>query len=138
GIAVRVLKYSDFVAVCGTHVAVAVGEDRYAMHGKRILFDGHDVSRDPARAWVSPSCSTGGRLVAAASRNTVPPTIGNEHRAIWQLLPQRRQLTHPPKGHSDEDPHLLPDGSIVFVRTRSVSKPLELYGIGTVELLRDG
>src|SRR5207253_4530898 len=73
-------------------------------------------------AWVSPSCSTGGRLVAAASRNTVPPTIGNEHRAIWQLLPQRRQLTHPPKGHSDEDPHLLPDGSIVRSEERRVGK----------------
>jgi hypothetical protein len=47
-------------------------------------------------------------------------------------------VTHPPAGRSDEDPHLLPDGSIVFVRTRSVSKPLELFGVGTVELLRNG
>ena len=137
-IAGSVLRYRDYVTVCGTHLAVAVGSDRYAMHGKRILFDRRDVSRDRSRSWVSPSCTANGTLVAAASRDTTPARIGAEHRAIWQLLPKRRQLTHPPRGRTDEDPHLLPDGSIVFVRTRSVSKPLELYGIGTVELLRNG
>jgi hypothetical protein len=132
------LMYPDYVAVCGRHFAVAVGSDRYAMHGKRIVFDGRDVSGDLSRSWVSPSCTADGRLVAAASANTVPSRIGNEHRAIWQLLPMRRQLTHPPKGRSDEDPHLLADGVVVFVRTRSVSKPRDLYGVGTIEVLRDG
>jgi hypothetical protein len=135
---VKTLVYPDYVAVCGSHLALVVGRDRYAMHGKRILFDGRDASRDRSRSWVSPSCTSDGRLVASASRNLVPRRIGNEHRAIWQLLPTRRQLTHPPKGRTDEDPHLLPDGSVVFVRTRSVSKPLELFGVGTVELLRGG
>ena len=134
----RTLAYPDFVSVCGRHVALAAGGDRYAMHGKRILFDGRDVSRDPSRSWVSPSCTADGTLIAAASRNTTPSRIGNEHRAIWQLLPRRRRLTHPPRDRSDEDPHLLPDGSVVFVRTRTVSKPFELYGVGTVEFLRNG
>jgi hypothetical protein len=115
------LMYPDYVAVCGSHLAVAAGGDRYAMHGKRILFDGRDVSRDATHSWVSPSCTAGGRLVAAASANAVPARIGAEHRAIWQLLPARRQLTHPPAGWTDEDPHLLADGAVFFVRTRETS-----------------
>jgi hypothetical protein len=123
------LMYDDYVSVCGSHLAVAAGGDRFAMHGKRILFDGRDVSRDPSRSWVSPSCAADGRLVAAASVDTIPSRLGREHRAIWQLLPSRKKLTHPPAGSTDEFPRLLPDGSIVFVRT---------HGVGTIELLRDG
>jgi len=125
------LPHPDYVTVCGSHIAVAAGHDRYAMHGKRILFDGRDVSRDPSRSWVSPSCSPDGApLVAAASRNTTPPRIGNEHRSIWQLLPVRKRLTSPPAGFTDEFPRLLEDGSVLFVRTKR--------GRGTVELLRRG
>jgi hypothetical protein len=124
------LVYPDYVSVCGSHVAVAAGHDRYAMHGKRILFDGRDVSRDPSRSWVSPSCN-GRTLVAAASVNATPPRIGREHRSIWQLLPARRRLTTPAAGYTDEFPRLLRDGSVLFVRTRS-------HGHGTVELLRRG
>ena len=127
------------MTVCGSHLAVAAGRDRYAMDAKRIVLDGRDVSRDPSRSWVSPSCSADGKtLVAAASANTVPHRIGREHRAIWQLLPARRQLTHPPAGATDELPRVLSDGSILFVRTHTVSKPTELYGVGTVEVLRGG
>jgi hypothetical protein len=124
------LAYPDYVSVCGSRLAVAAGHDRYAMHGKRILLDGRDVSRDPSRSWVSPSCN-GRTLVAAASANTTPPRIGREHRSIWRLLPARRRLTTPPAGLSDEFPRLLRDGSVLFVRTGS-------GGRGTVELLRDG
>src|SRR5918912_150461 len=133
------LPHPDYVSVCGGHLAVAAGHDRYAMHGKRILFDGRDVSRDPSRSWVSPSCSPNGKtLVAAASVNTTPPRIGREHRSIWQLLPTRRRLNRPPAGFTDEFPRLLPDGSVLFLRTRTHSTPTQLYGVGTVELLRDG
>ncbi len=120
----RTLVFPDYVVVCGAHLALAAGGDRYAMHGKRILFDGRDFSRDPSRSWVSPSCSEDGRLVAAASRNTVPPTIGNEHRSIWQLRPTRKQLTRPPAGWTDENPHVLADSSILFVRTHQTSRKL--------------
>jgi hypothetical protein len=132
------LMYRDYVSVCGNSLAVAAGGDRYAMHGKRILFNGTDVSRDPTRSWVSPSCAQDGTVVAAASRNTTPTRIGREHRAIWQLLPTRRQLTHPPAGMTDEYPQIMPDTSVLFIRTRTVSKPLALYGVGTIELLGGG
>jgi hypothetical protein len=126
------LAYPDYVSVCGSHLAVAAGHDRYAMHGKRILLDGRDVSRDSSRSWVSPACSSDGTtLVATASANTTPPRIGHEHRSIWQLLPTRRRLTTPPAGLSDELPRLLRDGSVLFMRTGN-------GGRGTVELLRGG
>jgi len=136
------LMYPDYVAVCGAHVAFAAGRDRYAMHGKRIVFDGRDLSRDPSRSWVSPSCNAAGRLVAAASANLVPRTIGREHRSIWQLLPTRRRLTQPPAGWTDEDPHVLADGSVVFVRTRWTSSKVDgtwrSTQRGDVELLANG
>ena len=112
------LMYPDYVAVCGSHVAFAEGRDRYSTDGKTLVFDGVDVSRDTRRSWTEPSCTPAGRLVAAASRNIVPPRTNETHRAIWQLLPTRRQLTRPPWGWSDESPHLLGDGSLLFVRSR--------------------
>jgi hypothetical protein len=128
------LMYPDYVTVCGNHLAVAAGGDRYSTYGKHILFDNRDVSRDRSRSWVSPSCRPDGRLVAAAGRSTRPRRFGREARAVWQLLPGRRQLTHPPAGWTDEAPHLLPDGSVLFVRTRQTPRTTH----GRIELLRRG
>jgi hypothetical protein len=116
------LVFRDYVVRCGTHLTVVAGGDRYATHGKRILFDGRNVSDDTARSWVSPSCTANGRLVAAAGRNWEESRFGSEHRAIWELLPTRRQLTRPPSGWTDESPHLLKDGSVLFVRTRQTAR----------------
>jgi hypothetical protein len=117
------LMYPDYVVRCGAGLALADGGDRYSTHGKRIVLDGRDLSRDPARSWVSPACSAAGRtLVAAAGHNWVEDRFGHEHRAIWQLLPKRRQLTHPPAGFTDESPTVLADGSILFVRTSQSSR----------------
>jgi hypothetical protein len=58
----------------------------------------------------------------AAGRNWEENRFGVEHRAIWQLLPTRRQLTRPPSGWTDESPHLLKDGSVLFVRTRQTAR----------------
>jgi hypothetical protein len=136
------LMYRDYADVCGSHFAVAAGGDRYAMHGKRVLFDGHDVSRDPSRSWVSPSCLPNGTLMAAASKNAVPNRIGREARSIWRLLPTRRELTRPPAGWTDETPRLLPDGSVLFVRTRQTSRKVDGEWMtttrGRIELLSRG
>jgi hypothetical protein len=115
------LRYADYTAVCGTHVTFVQGIDRESTDNKKIVMDGRDVSRDPRHSWATPACSPTGRLVAAASRND-PNAFREPHRSIWQLLPQRRQLTRPPWGWSDEDPQLLTDGSLLFVRTRLTSK----------------
>jgi hypothetical protein len=131
------LPYADFVATCAAGVVLSAGTDRYTMHGKRLLLNGSDLSRDPTRSWVEPDCR-GSTIVAAASRNTVPDRIGDEHRAIWELAPGRRQLTDPPAGASDDSPRILSDGSIVFVRTRRLATRLNLYGRGELMLLRDG
>lgn len=116
------LVFPDFIVRCGRHLAVVAGGDRYATHGKRILFDGRDVSDDSTRSWVSPSCTANGKLVAAAGRNWEESHFGAEHRAIWRLLPTRRQLTHAPSGWTDESPRLLSDGSLLFIRTRETAR----------------
>ena len=112
------LMYPDYTAVCGTHLAFVSGGDRYSTAGKSIVFDGRDVSHDPRLSWVSPACSSDGRLVAAASTNTHLLNLTETHRAIWQLLPTRKQLTRPPWGWSDEDPRLVGNGEVLFVRSR--------------------
>lgn len=116
------LMYHDYVVPCGTALAYTAGGDRYATHGKRIVLAGRDVSRDPSRSWVSPACSASGSLlVAAAGRNWYENRFGREHRAIWELQPSRRQLTHPAVGWTDESPQVLADNSILFVRSRQTS-----------------
>jgi hypothetical protein len=116
------LMYPDYVVRCGRSLALADGGDRYATHGKRLLLGGRDVSHDRSRSWVSPSCSRDGAvLVAAVGRNWEEDRFGHEARAIWELRPVRKQLTHPPRGWTDEAPHVLADGSILFVRTRQTT-----------------
>jgi hypothetical protein len=136
------LAFPDFIVRCGRHLAVAAGGDRYTTHGKRILFDGHDVSDDATRSWVSPSCSANGELVAAAGRNWEENHFGAEHRAIWRLLPTRRQLTHAPSGWTDESPQLLRDGSLLFIRTRETAQKVNGEWIttsrGLIEHLSSG
>jgi hypothetical protein len=120
------LVFPDYVSVCGSHLALAAGRDRYTTHGKSIVLDGRDVSRDAALSWVSPSCSASGLLVAAAGRNWYEPRIGQEHRSIWELAPRRVRLTSPPAGWTDESPRALPGsgGGVLFVRTRETSTKL--------------
>jgi len=121
-----VLMYRDFLARCGSKLAVAAGGDRYATHGKRIVLAGRDLSRDPSRSWVSPACNTSGALlVAAAGRNWEEDRFGHEHRSLWQLLPVRRRLTHPPPGWTDESPQVLADNSILFVRMKQSSREVK-------------
>ena len=114
----KTLVFADFVHVCGAYLVYAKGVDRYTTRGKSIVYDGRDVSHDTTLSWVSPSCGDG-EVVASAGRNYAEPRIGSgELRSIWELVPARKRLTHPPTGWTDEDPTVLPDGSVVFVRTR--------------------
>ncbi|HEY1366210.1 MAG TPA: hypothetical protein VGF23_03815 [Gaiellaceae bacterium] len=133
------LMFPDFVVPCGSGLAVADGGDRYSTHGKTIVAGGRDVSRDTTRSWVSPSCSAdGSTVVAAAGPNVEEMRFGQEHRAIWRLLPTRKQLTRPPAGWTDESPRVLPDGSVLFVRTRQTSTPRKVTTHATLELLAAG
>lgn len=116
------LMYRDWLAACGDHVAFVSGVDRESTDDKKLVFDGRDVSGGARLSWATPSCTAGGRLVAAASRNLIPPLTYETHRAIWQVLPVRRQLTRPPWGWSDEDPRVLANGDVLFVRTRARSR----------------
>jgi len=112
------LMYADYTAACGTHIAFSEGNDRYSTDGKSLVWDGRIVAGDAHWSWVEPACTAGGRLLAARSRDIVPRLTGETHRSIWQVLPTRRQLTRPPWGWSDEDPRILPNGDVLFVRSR--------------------
>jgi hypothetical protein len=135
------LIYKDFVHVCGSHLVFAQGHRRETTKDKSIVYDGHDVSHDTALSWVSPSCN-GSMVVAAAGRNWWEPgKIGSgELRSIWELVPRRERLTRPPRGWTDEFPTVLPDGSVLFVRTRqtwakeltTLHASLDLWREGTV------
>lgn len=137
----RTLVFPDFVSVCGAHLVFAQGGDRYTTRGKSIVLDGRDISNDPTKSWVSPSCN-GDVVVAAAGRSWWETRIGKgELRSIWQLTPMKERLTHPPAGWTDEFPRVLNDGSVLFVRTHQTigtgtvteQAGLELYAHGTVE-----
>lgn len=117
------LMYRDYLTHCGSQLAFAGGGDRYATRGKRIVLAGRNLSHDASRSWVSPACGAAGNLlVAAAGRNWEEDRFGHEHRAIWELRPVRRQLTHPPAGWTDESPQVLADNSILFVRMKQSSR----------------
>lgn len=137
------LVFPDYVALCGSRLAYAAGHDRYTTARKRIVLDGRNVSRDASLSWVSPACNADGLLVAAAGRNWDERLIGRgENRSIWELAPARRRLTAPPAGWTDESPRVLPDGSILFVRTRetAVKQPQNwrVTDHGRIELIRGG
>jgi hypothetical protein len=132
------LMYADYTAACGTHVAFTQGGDRYSTDGKSLVFDGETVAKDKRWSWSEPACTAGGRLVAARSLNIVPRLTNETHRSLWQLLPTRKQLTSPPWGWSDEDPRLLPDGDLLFVRTRFHGGKSNDTQVGRVMLLRKG
>jgi hypothetical protein len=136
------LVFPDYVVRCGRHLAIVAGGDRFTTHKKRIVFDGRDISRDYRRSWVSPSCSATGVLIAAGGRNWEENRFGAEHRAIWQLLPARKQLTRPPAGWTDENPTLLRDGSILFVRTHQSAQKKDGEWLttsrGKIEVLKQG
>jgi hypothetical protein len=134
----QTLVFSDFVSVCGSHLVFAQGRDRYTTRGKSIEYDGRDVSQDTTRSWVSPSCN-GTTVVAAAGRSWWERRIGRgELRSIWELVPQRRQLTHPPAGWTDEYPRVLADGSVLFVRTHQTVGDGTTTEHASLDLLANG
>jgi hypothetical protein len=134
----QTLVFSDFVSVCGSHLVFAQGRDRYTTRGKSIVYDGRNVSRDPTRSWVSPSCN-GNIVVASAGRSWWERRIGKgELRSLWELLPERKRLTHPPAGWTDEFPRVLPDGSVLFVRTRQTVGEGTSTEHASLDLLKDG
>jgi hypothetical protein len=124
----RTLHYDEFVTVCGRRLAVVSGFDRVTTRGKRLvvaappLWRTTDLSRDPARSWVSPACSPNGSAVAvSAGRNSTGPRFGLERRSIWVVSLDgrtRRRVTAPPPGRSDEVPGWSADGrALFFVRS---------------------
>jgi hypothetical protein len=53
-------------------------------------------------------------------------------------MPQRRQLTHPPAGWTDEYPRVLADGSVLFVRTHQTVGDGTTTEHASLDLLANG
>jgi Tol biopolymer transport system component len=122
------LLHFDYLTWCGGRLVVASGGNRYSTTGKTILtasapdWKTADLSNDPTRSWVSPACSPDGLWVAAAAGpNKMEELFGQEDRGIWLLAAdgsQRRPLTSPPAGFTDEYPRWSRDGNwLLFVRS---------------------
>jgi dipeptidyl aminopeptidase/acylaminoacyl peptidase len=139
------LSYDEFFARCARGVAVAAGGDRFTTRAKRLVlvgppgWRGREISRDPARSWVSPACSPDGRsLAASAGRSWVETRFGLERRSIWSLSADghtRRRLTEPPRGRSDELPRWSDDGRTLFF-VRSGPTTLQAAAPGSLFVVR--
>jgi Tol biopolymer transport system component len=124
------LLYRDYVADCGSRLVIAAGGWRETTNHK------HLVAAEPPRwrtrrltgqkrSWVSPSCPSTGRFVAASAGPGTGKTFtrfGTEHRSIWVLRMRgghRQRLTFAADSNTtDESPRVSRDGRIIlFVRT---------------------
>jgi hypothetical protein len=141
----RMLHYDDFLTWCGQALIAAAGSSRETNLGSALVRSGpprwreRTLRRARRLSWVSPSCSPGGRrLAAAAGPSSGRSVFGSEHRSIWLLRPGGaviRRLTLPPApGLSDEAPRFSRDGRwIMFVRSHVLSGDASR---DTVELVR--
>ena len=132
--ALVMLPQPGFFAPCGKAIVVVAGGDRDTTTNKRLVvvrfdpasgvFRARGVSRDPSRAWVSPSCSPDRtEIAAAAGPDRADASLVHPGRAVWLLSLDgraKRQLTHPPRGWSDESPLWAANGkAVLFTRTRA-------------------
>ena len=126
------LVSGDHLEPCGQRLLVIAGADRRTAHGKSLLsfvagntgevWKHVELSRDATRSWVSPACSPDRRRVAvSAGPDRTDAAFGRESRAVWVLSTdgrERRRLTTPPPGSTDETPIWSADGrAVLFVRT---------------------
>jgi Tol biopolymer transport system component len=127
------LPQPGFFVPCGKAIVIVAGGDRNTQTNKRLvvarfdpaydLFRVRGLSRDPSRAWVSPSCSPDrSQVAAAAGPDQHGASLVHAKRAIWLLSLDgrtKRQLTQPPHGWSDESPLWAANGkAVLFTRTR--------------------
>ena len=121
------LPLPGFIAACGAQAAIVAGGDRNTQTNKRIIrYDGTRVApvvSGGGQAWLEPACSANGQALAVAAGPDRPaPGLIQPQRSIWLVTfdgREKRQLTHSPKGWSDEAPAWTRDGkTVVFVRER--------------------
>jgi hypothetical protein len=134
------LAYPDYLTWCGGRLVWVAGNDRVAIHGKRLLqaappdWQPRLLWADPARSVASPACAPDGRSVAVlAQRSSNDANFFHTRWRLWRvgLDGSRRLLDVPPRASADEQPVWSPDGrSIAFVRER--------YGHGSLWVWQAG
>jgi hypothetical protein len=139
------LVYRDFLSWCGDRLVVAAGGFRDVRSGKRLIeasapdWRATDLSRDPSRDWIWPSCSPDGRWVATAAGVPPPPQelFGREMREIW-LLSSDGSRRHPLLGSSNAYANDVAfwsrDGrSLLFVHRRFGATPQAFLFFATID-----
>ncbi len=124
-----VLPNRDFVAPCGTQIALSVGAGLSVSAGKQIVLTGppgwsfHDLTDDFSRSWFWPACSPDGRWLAVTdSFNQKESANQAIPRALWLLASNgssRRLLVPGSRTESPEFPRWSSDGTVILVVMRS-------------------
>jgi hypothetical protein len=123
-----VLPYSDFIAPCGSRIALSVGSGQSVTEGKQIVLTGppdwafEDLTDDFSRSWFWPACSPDGRWLAATDSFSQPESANHTTpRGLWLLATDgsSRKLLVPGTNGAVEFPRWSSDGSVILVVLRS-------------------
>jgi hypothetical protein len=138
----EMLLNDDYITWCGSTLVLAVGEDRIATTGKRLVvarppgWQPRALWADSKRAFGSVACAPDGKSVAVLSQ---PASLdANFFHTKWQLwrvslAGPRTLIDQPPSGFADESPRWSRDGSaLLFVRERKGYGQLMLFQRGHV------
>jgi hypothetical protein len=126
-----VLPHPDFLASCGSRIALSAGAGQEMSEGKQIVLTGppdwafHDLTDDFTRSWFWPACSPDGRWVAATdSYNQKESANHTIPRALWLLASDgsSRRLLVPGTNGAVEFPRWSSDGTVILVVLRSGSR----------------
>jgi hypothetical protein len=134
------LPYADYLTWCGGRLVWIQGEDRVAVHAKRLVASAppawkpRPLWRDAAESFSTPACAPDGASVAVlAQRSSVVASFFGTRWQLWRVGfdGTRTVLDAPPPGWADEAPQWSHDGrSLLFVRERA--------GYGALMVWRDG
>jgi hypothetical protein len=133
------LPYPGYSTWCGGRLVLTMGGDRITERNKRLVATGPPdwrltpLTHDPGRSWSATACAPDGKSLIAESQPSAAPN--DNVKPSWSLWRIRldgamTRLTRPPRGCSDEWPHVSRSGAILFVRERN--------GRGSLFALRDG
>jgi hypothetical protein len=136
------LPYRDYLTWCGDRLVWIEGNDRIAVHAKRVVTAGppdwkaRPLWRDSSLSFSTPACPPDGRSVAVLSqRSSLDANFFHTRWQLWRvgLDGSRRLLDAPPPGWADESPQWSSDGrSLLFGRERNGYGGLMLWRNGKV------
>ena len=132
------LPYRDYLTWCGRRLVFTAGEDRIAIHAKRLLTAAPPAWRprplveQPGESFGSLACD-GDSVIVQSQPSSTDAGFFATRWALWKvgLDGSHRALTAPARRSTDESPLVTRDGqTVLFVRSHS--------GHGELYALRNG